>query len=440
MKHDARPHRSRGFREVAAAALVVLAACSDILDVTLPGKVGSSDLDNPALAGPLANGVVATFECGWNQYVAAANALSDQFLSTSGQGNTNVWGIRSILSSNINLLDNCDAGAGGYSALVPLQTARVLADEAARRIDGYPDAAVPNKAFLRAQVKTYGAYAILPLGEGFCQMSFDQGPIVTPREALQNAEARFTDALAAAATAGSADLRNMALVGRARVRLDLENFAGARADAEQVTAGYLKNATRGATDRHRWNLVYEFQNNETSQGLRHVTVAPAFRGVTWQGVADPRVTVTATTLISGDGVTPWFRHNKALSRSDPIPIASYKEARLILAEAAARANDLTTARQVINALHTAAGIPGYDLGNTAAQPDVIAQVIEERRRELFLEVGARYNDHLRFRSTQWKIPFRGEPGSVHPTGVDQRGQQYGSTTCIPLPDAETLGR
>ena len=121
-------------------------------------------------------------------------------------------------------------------------------------------------------------------------------------------------------------------------------------------------------------------------------------------------------------------------------VASGREARLIVAEAAARSGDLATARTVINALHTAAAIPAYDPGNTATQNEVIAQVIEERVRELFMESGARYADHLRFRGTPFQIPFRGEPGSVHPNGVDHRNQQYGTTTCIPLPLSETLGR
>ncbi|MEO8448766.1 MAG: RagB/SusD family nutrient uptake outer membrane protein [Gemmatimonadota bacterium] len=425
---------------LAVVGAVFLTACSSILDVTLPGKVTSDDLNDPALAAALANGVVITFECAWTSYVAAANALSDEVLSASGQANTNVWGLRGILSNNVNLLDNCDANAGGYAALVPLQQARVLADNAAAKLAAYPDAVVTNKAFLLAQVKTYGAYATLPLGEGFCQQAFDQGPLLSPAQALAVAETRFTDALAAATAASNADLKNMALAGRARVRLDLGNFAGARADAELVTAGYVKNATRGATERQRWNLLYELQNNDGSVVQRHVTIAPAFRDVQWQGVADPRVKVTATGQLSADGVTPWFKHNKALSRSDPVLIASSREARLIIAEAAARGGDLTTARQIINDLHTAAAIPGYDSGNTATQAEIITQIIDERSRELFLEVGARYSDHLRFRATQWNIPFRGEPGSVHPNGVDQRGQQYGTTTCIPLTDAETLGR
>lgn len=417
-------------------------ACSNLLEVDLPGRVESSKLNDPNLANALVNGVVITFECAWTHYVAAANALSDQLLPTSAQGNTNVWGTRSILSNNINLLDNCDipTSIGGYAPLVPLQTTRVLADNAINRLDSFSDAAVPNKAALKAQAKVYGAYATLALAEGFCEMAFDQGPILTRAQATQEAEARFTEAIALANAAASSDFRNMALVGRARARLNLANFAGARADAEQVPTGYQKQASRGTTDNHRLNRLYEMQNNLQSQILRHTSVAPAFRNVQWQGVPDPRVLVTNTGLLAADGQTPFWRHFKANGSADPVLIASHREARLIVAEAAARSGDLATARQVINALHAAAQIPGYDPGGTATQAEVIAQVIEERSRELFLEVGARFNDHLRFRGTPWNIPFRGEPGSVHPNGVDQRGQQYGTTTCIPLAAAELSGR
>lgn len=432
--------RRDGVAALAALGLLGTAACSDLLDVELPGRVITEQLDDPALATALANGVVITFECAWTQYVAAANAMSDQVISTSGQGNTNVWGLRNIINTNLNLTDNCDGAVGGYNFLVPLQTTRVLGDQNFALIGGFPDARVTNKALLQATVKTYAAYATIALGEAFCEMAFNQGPIQTPTQVLQDAQARFTESLNLATTANSTDLRNMSLVGRARVRLGLGDFAGARADAEQVPATYVKNATRGAVDRHRWNLLYEFQNNEVTQGLRHVTIAPAFRDVRWQGVPDPRVRVTATTLTAGDNVSLLYRHAKALSRSDPVLLASGREARLIVAEAAARTGDLPTARTIINALHTAANIPGYDPGNTATQNDVIAQVIEERVREFFMEIGARYSDHLRFRNTAFKIPFRGEPGSVHPNGVDHRNQQYGSTTCVPLALSETLGR
>ncbi len=70
---------------------------------------------------------------------------------------------------------------------------------------------------------------------------------------------------------------------------------------------------------------------------------------------------------------------------------------------------------------------------------MIAHVIDERLRELAFEAGHRLNDMLRFRGTQFEIPFLGDPGSFHPNGLDQNGDAYGTTTCLPLPVVETGG-
>jgi len=416
------------------ASLLCQNACKNILEVSLPGKVTSDALDNPLQAQVLANGVVLDFECAWSNYVTATNALSDQLVNASQQGVSSEWYLRNVLADDPALLTNCD-GATGLFPYATLQIARTNAAKMYSTIDGFPDAVVTNKAQLKAMIRTYGAYTLVALGEGFCSVALAPKQVQQPPAILQAAEVALTDALAQATAVNDASLKSMALVGRARVRLDLGNFAGAIADASLIPNGYVKLATRGSSERQRWNLQFEFQNNTGAATNRNGSVAPNFRTVTWQGVADPRVAVTANGN-SQDGVTPFYQHTKALSRSDGVPIGSYKEAQLIIAEAAARAGDLATARQIINARHTAANIPSYDPTASNTQAQVIAQVIEERSREMFLEAGARYNDMLRFRSTQWKIPFRGEAGSIHPTGFDQANRAYGVTTCIPLPIAE----
>lgn len=109
----------------------------------------------------------------------------------------------------------------------------------------------------------------------------------------------------------------------------------------------------------------------------------------------------------------------------------------MVAEVSARTGDLATARTLINAMHTAVGIPGYDLANSDTQDQVLTQVIEERRREMFVEGAYRFNDHLRLMGTPQAVPFKGTPGSVlHPSGIDDTGLPYGSTTCFPLPLVE----
>lgn len=422
-------------RVLVLAVTLPLAACQldTVLDVHVPGRVRADALADAALAPTMVASVIADLECAWNNYSAATALMSDEFMQASGNLNQRNWGSRRILADDPNMATaTCRAAYGIYTTL---HTARFQAEDIFARLDKFTDAQVVNRTALKAIVRAYGAYALVALGEGFCEMAIDGGPLIAPSKVLEAAEARFTEAIALATTANNQDILNMALVGRARVRLDLKNYAGALADAQRVPLTYVKNATRDETDTRRYDAGCEYI--ACAQG-RHATVAPAYRNVTWQGVADPRVQVATTGQLAFDNAQVWYYPSaKHRSRGFPVVIASGKEARLIIAEAAARTGDLATARTLINAMHTAAGIPGYDLTNSDTQQQVITQVIEERRREMFMEGGYRFNDHLRLTGTAQAIPFKGQPGSVlHPTGIDATGLPYGPTTCFPLPLVE----
>lgn len=423
---------------LAVVLCVGLSACSldSLLEVELPGNVVEEALNDPALAPVLAQSVIADFECAWNNYVVGTALISDQFIQASGNLNQRNWGTRRVTSDDASYAQsNC---ASPYGIYTTLHTARFQAEDVFRRITDFPDAQVPNKARLLATARVYGGYSLVALGEGFCEMALDGGPLMTRSQVFELAETRFTEGLALANQSNTPDLRNMALVGRARVQLNLGDFAGAIEDASAVPAGYVKNASRDETSTQRYS---GFCNYLTCASFgRHASIAPDYRNVEWEGVADPRVRVTTTNGVAFDNATThWYPTEKFRTRTAPVQIASYKEAQLILAEASARTGDLATARRIINELHTAVGIPGYDPNNTATQSQVLRQVIEERRRELFLEGGHRFNDHYRFRGTEWAVPYKGEPGSIHPNGVDHTGVPYGSTTCFPLPDVERVG-
>jgi hypothetical protein len=412
-----------------------LAACSidHLLDVQEPGRVPVEALDDPTLAVTLANGVIADLECAWSAYSAGAAMISDQFIQASGNLNQRNWGSRRITADDASY--STTACSGAYGLYTPLHTARYQAEDVFKRLTDWTAVQVPTKVTLQAIVRIYGAYALVALGEGFCEMAIDAGPLMKPKEVLELAKQRFTEGLALATTANNTDLKNMASVGLARVNLDLSDFAGAIAAASTVPAGYVKNASRDESDTKRYNSLC---NNVTCATFgRNASISPTYRGVTWQGVADRRVNVTTTNGLAADNSTVlYFPVDKSNTRASPMPIATYKEAQLIIAEASARTGNLAQARTIINALHTAVSIPGYDANNTATQAEVINQVIEERRRELFLEGGHRLNDHLRFRGTPYNIPFKGEAGSFDPNGVDRTGLPYGSTTCFPLPLVE----
>lgn len=386
-------------------------ACRGILSVDLPTRVSAGVLDDASFAPTMVNGAIADFDCAYANYTAATGLLTDELIESTGFIAWFSWDLRRIPSNNTSLGSNICTGAG-YGVYTPLQTARFSAADAYKRIKAFPDAAVPNKTVLLATVAAYEGYALTLLGEGFCAMAIDGGPSITPAQTLALAEARFTDAMQLATTASNATILNFATLGRARVRLDLGNKAGADADAKAVPQGFVMNSTYdAATERHR-NRVYvdNFLNLYTS-------VDPRFRNLAFGGVADPRVPTKNANRLGNDGITPLWQQLRYTTETSAIPIATWGEAQLIIAEAEGG----QPAVDAINRLHTAAGLPPFSSSDPAT---ILAQVYEERRRELFL-TGHRLNDMLRL-----GLPFD--------TGADAKGQPFGTTTCLPLPDVETL--
>lgn len=264
-----------------------------------------------------------------------------------------------------------------------------------------------------------------------CTAAINIGPELNKADLWNEAKLRFDAAVTAATTASDATTANFARLGRARTLLNLGQVAAAGTDAATIPAGFVLNAIANATGATRGqNLVFLH-----TQVSNFSSVDLSFVGLTFGGVADPRVSVTVTTTKGSDNQTFIRRVNKYADRGASIPIARYNEARLILAEANIAAGNLDGAVTIINALHTAAGLPAYDgTGQTAAQ--VKAQVIEERRRELFME-GQRLGDMNRY-----LLPRLPADGSAFPTGGTYQSQACaGANTAgypfgFPLPDVE----
>lgn len=393
----------------AVAAQLVVSGCRDLLTVQLPGRVPDAALDDPALASVLVSGAVADYECALANYTAATGLLTDELIDATGWIAVTLWDQRRIFPNNDNL-GSAGCTTLGYGVYTPLQVARFQAADVARRLKAFPDAAVPTKNTLLATTAAFEGYAITLLGEGFCEIAIDQGPSMTRAQSLALAETRFSTAIDLATAANATDVRNLARVGRARVRLDLGKLAEAAADAAAVPSGFVYNATySSANDRRRNRIFLDSQTN------LYLSVDPRFRNLTIGGVADKRVPVSNSGRNGHDGITPLWLQQKYTSDAAPIPIASWREARLITAEVAGG----QTAVNAINELRAASGLPAYSSTDNAA---IRGQVYEERRRELFLD-GHRLNDMLRL-----NLPFD--------TGVTFKGVPYGNTTCLPLPDVE----
>ncbi len=166
----------------------------------------------------------------------------------------------------------------------------------------------------------------------------------------------------------------------------------------------------------RNNQIFGY-NGPPPLGGSSMSVGENYRTFTHMGQPDPRVSSSGFIRVNSDG-TDLYYQQKYTSLGDPLVLASYDEAQLIIAEVQLGA----TAVAIINDFHTAAGLPAYGGGTDA---EILDHVIEERRAELWLE-GHRFNDIERFNLT-----LDPPPGTPH-----RKGGTYGDDRCFPLPDVE----
>jgi hypothetical protein len=429
-----RPHHTpaaRARRVTSAALLAVVASsstgCNEILQADAPQLIEESSLQAPSNAQVIVAGAVGDFECAFASYIATMGTVSDEF--ADAQANAAIWDLDRRTNFPQTGLYSGAAGVPTNTCTefgrvyTPVSQARYQADNALRLLDGWTDQQVPDRQALIARMAAYAGYSLILLGEGFCSAAIDLGPEQTPAQIFGLAEQRFTRAITVATAVGGAtgdSLRFLALVGRARARINQNKQAEAATDAALVPNGFVFNARYTAASARAENRVFRANNSNGT-----VTVDPTFRGVTLGATPDTRVPVADA---GRGGSFPQIRlwvQNKYTALTSPIPIATWREALLIRAEAAATAGNAAAAVGFINQLRTAASLPTYAATDAAA---VRAQIPEERRRELFVE------SHRLYDTIRFNVPLTPAPGAPFPVG----GGTYGNNKCLPLPDIERL--
>ena len=391
------------------------------LEATAPDKIETSTLEIPANAGLIVNSAIGNFECALKSYIVDAAMASGEFMDATPTAANWAFDRRDTdpTADTRYATNGCDA----YGIYTPIQVARGTADRALELLQGWTDAQVPDRQDLIAKAAAYAGYSRILLGEGFCEAAINLGPKLTSNEVFASAEAMFSTAIAAAQTAGDQEILNMAYVGRARARLDQGNKSGAAADAALVPAGFVINATSENAPTIRQNRVQTFNQ----AGL--VSVGATYRDMTVTGsggnqVPDSRVVVLSAGKAGTDNRTPLYIQQKYANSTSPIPVASYKEAQLIIAEA----EQGQTAVTIINNLRAASGLPAFSSSDPTAIAD---EVTESRKRELFLE-----GQHL-YDVRRLNLPLDPAAGTPYST-VYLKGGNYGTERCFPLPDVETL--
>lgn len=433
-------HQARRLRPGSLALAVLLlaagaVACNQdkLLAVQSPSRIPASGLESPANATVIVNGAVADFECAYGAYIVAGGLIGNELADATQTADRYPYDRRTLTSKEPRYATyGCEA-LGVYT---PMQTARVSADNARKLLSGWTDQQVPNRQMLIATAAAYEAYSMIAFGEGFCSTVFSTfnadkttnfGSELTPKQALDSAVTHFTEAIAAAQAGGSGaqNVLNLALVGRARAKLDLGDLAGARADAALVPPGFRYDITASSISSRRYNRVWA---DNGIQGTGPITSSTPVNQASsidapYRNLNDPRVPVDSTGRVSTTKV-PIFVQRKYTGPDSPIRLASGDEAQLIIAEA-----DLTTnpgnSLAIINAFRARGNEPALAAGTSAA--DLKAALINERERTFFLE-GQHLGDMIRY-----AIPMYPPPGATFPGGGT-----YGTQLCMPLPDAERL--
>lgn len=412
----------------AVFALALMSACGNPLDVVTSSRIPAEAVENPTNAQLLVDGAIADFECAFGAYVVQSATVGEEFIYAQQTADRTPPDARRVTQNDSRYATFTCQALGIYA---PLQTARTSAETVLDYLKGWTDAEVPtNRTNLIGIAAAYAGYSYVLLGEGFCTMaiskinpdrSIQYGGEIQRDSVFRLAVVRFNEAITAAQTANNTDILRMAYVGRARAKLNLGDYAGAKADAQQVPAGYVKNATYSDAIARRNNQVYADNSGPPgSLTNRASSIGEPYRSMT----GDPRVPVVNNNFTTpGTGVQHFYQ-TKYTSLSAPIPLATYEEAQLIIAEADIRANSLATALPILNASRTRGNQTVPFTGTTQAQ--YLAELVDQRRRELFLE-SHHLGDVIRY-----SIPLTPAAGTPYHFG----GGTYQNQICFPLPAAE----
>ena len=312
-----------------------------------------------------------------------------------------------------------DCSGDAPNVYEPLSTARWLADDALRRLDEWGDAEVPNRTELTAKAAAFAGYSLTLLGEAMCAAAIDGGSELTPADIFALADERFDRAITAAGSAGDDDILNVARVGRARAQLNLGQAASAATIAASVPAGFSYEFAYSSADPATENKLFVLMERELM-----ATVEPMYRNMMFLGQADPRVVAVDQGLFAPATTIEMWGTTKYTSLESPVPVATWEEAQLIMAEAALNAGQLQDAVDIINVLHAAVGLADFVSADAA---EIRAQLIYERAAELFLE-GQHMQDLERLNLTLVPAP-----------GTDAyHGGVNGDQICFPLPEVEYL--
>lgn len=357
-----------------------------------------------------------------DEKISFAGLFGDEFVSASTGPQHRLFGARNVTpdaqTGSTGTGRNLSLGGGFYIPLQRLIAVAHLHQESILAGTFVEIQSDPTDAAEYARLAFYEGLGKLYIADLYCTAAFyGSGPEHDSQDVYAQAEDHLTEAIDAANV--EPEVREAALVLRARTRLILGDDAGAVADAEMVDPEFefLVDFYSTASIEQRNRLqVHTWDVGDWS-------VAPRFRNLTIDdtGIPDPR-TLLEGPMQAFDASQELWAPLKYATAAAPIRIASGDEAQYIIAELAGGA----TAVDIINEVRSRNGISQEWTPSTSDPTEIRDKLIEERFRTLFLE-GVHLGDLRRY------IDKYGL--NLFPTSTPH-GIEVSDRTCLPMPAIE----
>lgn len=444
------------FTHAAALGLFVMAAtaCQDVLEVEDFEVVGEDILDDPAALSTTIAGALGDFQVAYS-----GGGLDDKFLSvvallTDEYRQSDTFGTRRVTDQRDQFAPSQgNTSDAAYDALHRARRSLKLAAAAIERFD-------PDDTDTFAKLKALEGYTYIALGEGFCSgIPFSEAPpganVVTLEggvplstdEVFNEAVALFDEALAADASS------NLAKVGKARALTNLGQYAAAAAAVANVPTDFVYYIEHNDNTSRQENPLF---NLNISNERYTVSDNEGTNGLPFRSALDPRVPWRRIGSDVGfDRETPQYDALRNYDVGTDVPLATGIEARLIEAEAALDAGDVTTYLNKLNELRARVQdlmnllVEDYDAvfeqtgvdaaafqkplpaltdpGTQAARVDLLFR----ERAFWFYNLGFRLGDLRRLIRD-----YQRTEDQVFPIGPHHKGGSYGDDVNFPVPFEE----
>ena len=427
--------------------LLSAAACSGLLDVSRPDIVEPDNLTSPAGLAAARAGAFGEFAKAFGgdasapgdvreNHVLVSGLLGDEFKALETDATRIVYDARRIASNTPN---------GNLERFyLDLHRARQGAETA---ISLFASVAPANADTVLAEMNSLAGFVVTFLGEDYCSGvpvstltldgNIEYSRPLTTTELFELAQTRFSESLARATAANNQSLQYLARIGRARALLNLGQHAAAATAVAGIPTNYSYLVRYSASTARQNNGVWYSNvqlrrwSMDNRKGVNGIDYMDAFTA------GDPR---TPWVRMPGDGfgfdrsAGPGFLQQKYPANTSPIPLATGIEARLIEAEAALRANDVTTFDNIHNALRATLATAAVGPVSTAGMTTVQRENYHFRERALWLyATGHRLGDMRRLIRQYGRTQ-----DTVFPTGAYYRPvyPTYGNEVNLPVPTTE----